>query len=367
MLGLLIVALWVPRVDGPIDMRWDGGVYYVLGTSLAEGKGYRLLNEPGEIEAIQYPPLLPLIVAAHQRVLGTSDPLVVGRWLRVFSFVIFFAYVGSIFLVLKRYLPLKVAFIGTLICLFHTNTYFMSDLLFPEVLFGLATTLFVLLSLNAQKRGLAVAAALLGIAAFGLRTIGITLLMAWVAESLFNKNVKLAGIRFAVALIPLFCWQAYIASVVSGPTYIQPAYDYQRAEYMFYNVSYAKNIFTFKDPFIPELGRVSVHDIATRFLFNLGHIPQSLGEAVSSKRIAYLIPWKFFDLPFPISTPWPVDVGLFALGSLVLTGMVVQLTRRQWLLPLYVMLSIAVLCLTPGLSNSPAISCRSPLSWFCLC
>ena len=190
-LGLLIVALWVPRVDGPIDMRWDGGVYYVLGTSLAEGKEYRLLNEPGEIEAIQYPPLLPLIVAAHQRVLGTSDPLVVGRWLRIFSFVIFFAYVGSIFLVLKRYLPLKVAFIGTLICLFHTNTYFMSDLLFPEVLFGLATTLFVLLSLNAQKRGLAVAAALLGIAAFGLRTIGITLLMAWVAESLFNKNLSL--------------------------------------------------------------------------------------------------------------------------------------------------------------------------------
>jgi hypothetical protein len=352
-LGLLIVALWVPRVDGPIDMRWDGGVYYVLGTSLAEGKGYRLLNEPGEIEAIQYPPLLPLIVAAHQRVLGTSDPLVVGRWLRVFSFVIFFAYVGSIFLVLKRYLPLKVGFIGTLICLFHTNTYFMSDLLFPEVLFGLATTLFVLLSLNAQKRGLAVAAALLGIAAFGLRTIGITLLMAWVAESLFNKNVKLAGIRLAVALIPLFCWQAYIASVVSGPTYIQPAYDYQRAEYMFYNVSYAKNIFTFKDPFIPELGRVSVHDIATRFLFNLGHIPQSLGEAVSSKRIAYLIPWKFFDLPFPISTPWPVDLGLFALGSLVLTGMVVQLTRRQWLLPLYVLFSIAVLCLTPWPQQFP--------------
>ncbi len=48
-LGLLVVALWLPRMQGPIDFRWDGGVYYVLGTSLAEGKGYRLLNEPGEI------------------------------------------------------------------------------------------------------------------------------------------------------------------------------------------------------------------------------------------------------------------------------------------------------------------------------
>ncbi len=49
-LGILIVILWIPRLHGPIDMRWDGGVYYVLGTSLAEGKGYRLLNEPDHTE-----------------------------------------------------------------------------------------------------------------------------------------------------------------------------------------------------------------------------------------------------------------------------------------------------------------------------
>src|SRR5437016_2385074 len=62
-----VSVTWLPRLRGPIDITWDGSVYYILGTSLAEGKGYRLLNEPGEIEAIQYPPLLPLVVAAHQR------------------------------------------------------------------------------------------------------------------------------------------------------------------------------------------------------------------------------------------------------------------------------------------------------------
>jgi hypothetical protein len=352
-LGLLVVALWIPRFHGPIDMRWDGGVYYVLGTSLAEGKGYRLLNEPGEIEAIQYPPLLPLIVAAHQKVLGTTDPWVVGEWLRRSSFIIFFAYILSIFLVLKHYLPLKVAFIGTIICLFHTNTYFMSDLLFPEVLFGLATTLFVLLSQHTHKRRFVVATALVGVAAFGLRTIGIALLVAWVAESLFNKEFKLAALRSTVVLIPVFCWQGYIASVVAGPEYIKPAYDYQRVEYMFYNVSYAKNIFTFKDSFRPELGMASVQDIATRLLFNVRQIPQSFGEAVSSRRIAYEVPWRFFDIPFPFSTPWPVDVCLFALGSLVLSGIVVQLKRRQFLLSLYVLLSIAGICLTPWPQQFP--------------
>src|SRR6187401_1311006 len=75
---LVWIGVWIPRLKGPIDLRWDASTYYVLGTALAEGKGYRLLNEPGEIEAIQYPPLLPLAVAAHQRLLGTSDFLVVG-------------------------------------------------------------------------------------------------------------------------------------------------------------------------------------------------------------------------------------------------------------------------------------------------
>src|ERR1700757_3530206 len=73
----IVIVCWLPRLSGPIDLRWDGGAYYILGTSLAEGKGYRLLNEPGEIEAIQYPPLFPAIIAAHQWILGTSNPIIV--------------------------------------------------------------------------------------------------------------------------------------------------------------------------------------------------------------------------------------------------------------------------------------------------
>ena len=49
----MAVLIWLPRLEGPIDLRWDGGVYYILGTSLAEGKGYKLLNEPGEIDAMR--------------------------------------------------------------------------------------------------------------------------------------------------------------------------------------------------------------------------------------------------------------------------------------------------------------------------
>ena len=47
LLGLSLLT-WIPRFRGPIDLRYDAGVSYILGTSLAEGKGYRLLNEPGK-------------------------------------------------------------------------------------------------------------------------------------------------------------------------------------------------------------------------------------------------------------------------------------------------------------------------------
>lgn len=39
---VLAIALlvWLPRLSGPIDLRYDGGVYYLLGTSLAQRHGY---------------------------------------------------------------------------------------------------------------------------------------------------------------------------------------------------------------------------------------------------------------------------------------------------------------------------------------
>ena len=130
---LVTVALWLPRQAGPIDLRWDGGVYYLLGTSLAEGRGYRLLNEPGEIEGVQYPPLLPAVVALHQLALGTSDPTTVGRWLRLSSFLVFVAYSLVALWFLTLYLPPVRALLGALLSTFCLHAWFLSDALFPEV------------------------------------------------------------------------------------------------------------------------------------------------------------------------------------------------------------------------------------------
>src|SRR5256885_6438439 len=104
-ISLLVVCqilLSVPRLRGPIDLRWDAAVYYVLGTSLAEGKGYRLLNEPGDARAVQYPPLLPCVVAVVQRACGSSDPAVAGWWLRWFNLCAYTGYLLALYALSRR-------------------------------------------------------------------------------------------------------------------------------------------------------------------------------------------------------------------------------------------------------------------------
>jgi len=65
LIGAAALASWWPRWGGPIDLRWDGGAYYILGTSLARGEGYRILSEPGGVSSSLHPPLVPALVAAR--------------------------------------------------------------------------------------------------------------------------------------------------------------------------------------------------------------------------------------------------------------------------------------------------------------
>lgn len=340
----LTITAWLPRFRGPLDLRWDAGVYYILGTSLAEGKGYRLLNEPGEIKATQYPPLLPAVVAAHQLVLGTSDPGAVGQALRLSFFVLFVIYILAVYALAREHLPHSYAFAATLICLFNFYIHFMSDACFPEVAFALATILFVLCH-NKKRWGLAAG---FGVAAYALRTVGVGLLAAWVVDGLLNGRFKTAALRLALLLVAVAGWQFYIRSVEKEPAYHHPAYAYQRADYLFYNVSYARNVFL-KDPFSASSGRASVAEIAVRSLDNFAQLPIRLGVAITSGRHFWEAQQAAASRvlsfnPLPVWTP---DVALVLLGLVILSGIGIQLARREWIIPLYLLFSFASLSLTP--------------------
>src|SRR5262249_27644502 len=135
---LLWLAVWAPRLHGPIDLRWDASTYYVLGTALAESKGYRLLNEPGEIEAVQYPPLLPLMVAPHERALGTTEYQTVGARLRLTYFVLSGAYLLAVYAVARTLLAPSLALVATAGTGFSFYSFlYPSDSLYAEIPFAL--------------------------------------------------------------------------------------------------------------------------------------------------------------------------------------------------------------------------------------
>jgi hypothetical protein len=345
----LTILTWLPRLQGPIDLRWDGGVYYILGTALAEGKGYKLLNEPGEIDAVQYPPLLPAIIAGYQLILGTNDPTTVGQWLRFSAFIIFIVYIYVVYRFFKKHLSLHYACLATVLCLFSSHVYFLSDLCFPEILFSLATLLFVLCSMKEQSRGYSVLTYLFAVVSYALRTVGVAALAAWVLESLIRRRFKQAMLRAAFVLIPILCWQFYIASVESSYAYNHPAYAYQRAPYMFYNVTYARHV-SLGDPFTPEKGATSPVKIVRRFIRNTIHLTANFGEAVSAQRgyWEYLPRFLFGQdtTPFFIVSR-SLRLILHTIGFFVLGGLALQLLQRRWIVPLHGFIYFAALCLTP--------------------
>jgi hypothetical protein len=348
----LAVVLWVPRLTGPIDLRWDAGVYYVLGSSLATGQGYRILSEPGSPEALQYPPLLPAIVALYQRALGSTAPAVIGPWLRVSYAALFFFYSLAVLALARRYLRPAFALLATALCLLHIWTIFLSDLLFAELPFALVSVVFALVVVRGDSRWLQRAwqrelvSFVLATAGFFLRTAGIVLFAAWTIEALARKAWRLALARTVLALLPVLIWQMHVERVRRSDEYRHPTYAYQRAPYQNYNVTYLENI-RLRDPFKPEDGMADKRVLAARVLRNFAKMPAYLGQAVSApvefwRSTLQLRPFSHIYLPMSA-----VLAPVLVLGICVIAGFVLFICRGAWVLVSIGLLSMILMCLTP--------------------
>jgi hypothetical protein len=349
----LAILLWLPRLSGPIDLRWDGAVYYLLGTSLATGQGYRIPSEPGSPEALQYPPLLPAVVGLYERALGSTDPAVVGPWLRISYAAMFLVYALAALALARRYLRSTLAVAATALCLVHFETIFLSDLLFTELPFALISVAFVLVAINGsspprmwlrETGSFALAAA-----GFLLRTAGVVLLVAWVLEALSRRRWWLAIGRTALALLPILSWQAHVARVRASYEYAHPAYQYQRASYQYYNVSYAENA-RLIDPFHPELGRMNAAAFAKRLAANIPSVLAALGQSVSTKEIEWqsIVEHPQRRLLGKLVIPKTAAiVPILGLAAVVLAGLVLLARRRAWLMVFIILGSVALVWTTP--------------------
>lgn len=341
---IVALALWAPRLVGPIDLRYDAGVYYILGTSLAEGHGYRLASEPGAIQAIQYPPLLPLFAAAHQWVVG-SDPSVAGVALRWSYAALFVAYAVTVQGFFRRRLTTPWATIASLLCILHVQLVWLSDLLFAELPFALCTLLFLRRTEPGNRRSSAGAWAA---AAYLIRSAGLAALAAWVAEAILGRRWRAALLRITVALIPILAWQSYIARVQQGVEYRHPTYEYQRAPYQYYNVGYLENM-GYLDSFAPERGRIGARELAGRVGGYLSHMPAALGASASVDTGWLRGSLRAWNERHP-ALAIPLDVAnwlLVALGLASIAGQALLALRGERVVPLYWLGSLALITLTP--------------------
>jgi hypothetical protein len=358
----LSVAWWIPQRHGPIDARSDGAIYYILGTSLAQGHGYRLLNEPGEILAVQYPPLLPLLVAAHQKVLASSDFVVVGTWLRAFYFVLSLALAASIYRLARDYLPPPRALMVAAVSVMALHIWYLEGVLYTEIPLALLTVWFAICARRAHRRPYWLATAALAVAAYFLRTAGMALGAAWFIAALLERSrpprephgvpprptSRDAAARAAVVLIPIIAWQSYIGSVTSSEEYRHPAYPYQRSAYQYSNVTYLDNI-SLVSPFNPEWGLVTARGRISRVVTNATHITPSLGGAVTAQRGFWELTVRAINnrAGRELLPAWAALLPMTALGLVILAGAAIMLRRRYWLLPLSCGIAAGLMCLTP--------------------
>ena len=356
---LIWLAVSIPRLSGPIDLRWDASEYYVLGTALAEGKGYRLLNEPGEIQTAHYPPLVPLIVAVHQWLMDTSDFFEVGWRLRIFYFVLSGIYLLAVYALARQlHAPIHALLIGAITGLSFYSFFYPSETLYTELPFALVSILFLLCHRRSDRPVWAAGSGVLIVVAYLLRTAAVALLAAWVAESLIRRRFLQAAVRAAVAALPVLVWQAHIWQVTRSDEYSRPAYAYQRAPYYYSNVTYRENSMLM-DPFRPEAGRIRLGDLVGRTVRNAIAIPVALGESCWFGRAFGISLWEklHHKLPIPHGSNLQLVIShalslcLASVGLLAVLGAALTATGREWFLSLYFGLTVGLIALTPFQSN----------------
>jgi hypothetical protein len=338
---------WVPRMRGPIDFRWDAAVYYLLGTSIAGDLSYRLSNEPGEIGTTTFPPLLPLVVAAHQWLLGTDDPVVVGGWLRVTFWALLTAYLIAAFVLLRTRLPVGPAAVGVLLIALGWFPHWLSDRCYSDLPFALLAAGFFVFSTPAARHGRAAGAC--AIAAYLLRSAGIALLAAWVAERVSAGRWRSAAARLIISSVPVLAWQGYVFSVEHSDAYARPAYPYQRAAYNLYNVSYAK-LATWRDHRHPQLGVATPAERVTRIFRNAALLPIAFGGTVSARRESWEGVMERIKATEGLrrAVPWAaIPAAMGTLGALVLLGLMRQARQGDVAVPVAVVVYSGTICIMP--------------------
>ncbi len=198
----------------PVGAFEDDAIYTVLGKSLAEGHGYRLLNLPGAPNATHFPPGYPALLAVLWRAWPTfPDNLVLFKFTN--ALLLALAAAGSYVFALRRLALTKVAAaVVALAATLSVVILLLTGLVLSEPFFLalLMPTLFAAERAvdTGRARAALVAGLLLGVLGL-VRTLGLFAIPGTFALLLWRRRyAAAAALAFgsAVLLVP---WQVWVA------------------------------------------------------------------------------------------------------------------------------------------------------------
>lgn len=232
-----IGALYVSRVDQTAGEFRDDGWYLLLGQSLAEGKGYQMVNFPFDLGAPIYPPLFPVLLSIVFRI-SPNFPANLFL-LKSISILAMLAFgLAVYFFFLQRGRTTFQAFgIALLTVTAPAFVFLATSTVMSECVFSLLQFLTILLieqldriTLNHRKLWLVGLAALLAAAAWLTRSIAITLFAAVLLHFLLQRRFREITVFTGIILLVFVPWTLYSKKQIN-PTSTIPDVRYLRTSY----------------------------------------------------------------------------------------------------------------------------------------
>lgn len=222
--GLLILPIYLLRLDAVAGMMVDDAWYMMLAKALAEGQGYRLINMPGGASVVpMYPPGFPAILSVIFRV---HPAFPANVWLLKSVSVMAMlgvAWLSYVYLYRHRELPRHIAAMAAVaVALTPSFVFLATSTVMSECVFALGQLGAVVLAHRASSAPSGrewtplVCAALMAAATVLVRSVGVAVVAAVLFHLLYARHWKRAAIFAAVVAVCLLPWLVY--SRINAPT-----------------------------------------------------------------------------------------------------------------------------------------------------
>lgn len=250
LLGVLFTVFYAVSYDPKLSPIGDNAHYIILGNSIADGSGYVDVHEPSGQLHKHYPPGYPLYIAAIN--LFSFDQL---DHYKIANGLLLLGSIILCFILFSRVLKSKqMAAVTCILIAINVHLLIYGSLVMSEIPYAFSSLValwfFRKIELKGSESGyldIIILAVIVAICIY-IRSIGVTLFMAFLVLLLIRKQLKQAGI-FALSVVLLY-----------APWWIR---NHQLSEN-----SYTSQLLM-KNPYQPELGNVGLVDLIGRACINL--------------------------------------------------------------------------------------------------